>query len=376
MPGSDGSRIGRSRKIQLLLVTHNLDKGGAEEITLTCARLLDKSLFSVAVSCFEYGTVANEIRKIPEVHVFHIAARSRIRRLIALWGIARKLRPSIVHNVACWYGLLVGRLTGAKTIEMIQTTYQWFNWHERLRYGLYLLLARKIIAVSDAVAAFTVNFFPFTSREKFETIYNSVEMDRFSHAPPATNLKNTLGISLESCIVGFIGRLTEQKGVEYLIEAVSLINDPSLSVSVVIVGDGERREELKEMTKRKGLENVHFVGYRRDIPELLSLFDIFVLPSLWEGLPVVVVEAMAAGKPVVATRVSGSTEAVVENVTGFLVDPRDPGQLSEQLLKLIRDPELRQRMGAEGRSRAVNVFSARTMIEKTTHLYNKLLEQR
>jgi glycosyltransferase involved in cell wall biosynthesis len=123
-------------------------------------------------------------------------------------------------------------------------------------------------------------------------------------------------------------------------------------------------------------EDVIFTGIRQDVPNILGLLDVFVLPSLWEGLPIALLEAMAAGLPVVATAVGGTPEVVVEGETGFLVPPRDPEALAEAILRLLREPDLRRRMGEAGRKRVAEHFSVEQMVQKTEALYEHLLAEK
>jgi glycosyltransferase involved in cell wall biosynthesis len=360
-------------KTSILFVTTNLDKGGAEEITLTYARQLDRSRFTVTVVCLHGGVISEEIGAIPGVSVIEVRTRSRIGRFLRILGIARRVKADVIHNQACWYGLLVGALVRARRVETIQNLYQWLNWHERLRYGLYLRLADRIIAVSAAVSDFTREFFPFVPASRMLVIFNSIDVSRFHRSRGEEDIRE---YGLEGrMVIGFLGRLTEQKGLPYLLSAAAEIGRLYPEVLFMIVGDGDLGPQLREQAGRERLTNVVFAGYQRDVPRFLSLFDVFVLPSLWEGLPVAVVEAMAAGKPVVATRVGGTPEAVVDGTTGYIVEPRSVPQLVGRLGDLIRNPELRRRLGRAGRERVMEYFSASTMVKRTEELYLDLVKK-
>jgi glycosyltransferase involved in cell wall biosynthesis len=360
-------------KTNILFVNTNLDTGGAEEITLTYCRLLDKDRFTVTVVCLHGGVVAEEIGRIPGINVVEVKTRSRIGRFLKTLRIARQANADVVHNQASWYGLLVGTLVRARRVETIQNVYHWLNWHERLRYGLYLRLADRIIAVSEAVSEFTRSFFPFVPTARMTVIFNSIDASRFQ-VPPRQEDTEEFGLHRKT-VIGFLGRLTEQKGLPYLLSAASEIGRTHPEVRFLIVGDGELGQKLREEAARKGLTNVVFAGFQRDIPRFLSLFDIFVLPSLWEGLPVAVVEAMAAAKPVVATRVGGTPEAVVDGITGYIVEPRNVQQLVRRLTELIQDRGLRERMGMAGVQRVKEHFNASTMVSRTEELYMDLLKR-
>ncbi len=364
------------RPINLLFTTYHLNQGGIEQIILTYAKGLDSKKYKITVACLEGGTIAKEIAALPGISVNVIQTKSRLMRFLEFLSIARTTKPIIVHNQACWYGLFIGALVGARRVEMIQSVYEWLNWHERFRYGIYCLFADKIVAVSEAVRKFTLKSFPFMSPLKFSVIYNSVDPEMFASANKGIALREKHEMPMQDVIVGFLGRLTKQKGVTYLLEAASSIARSKSDCRFVIVGDGELRGELQKQAKDLDLKNIVFVGYQRDVPAYLEMFDIFVLPSLWEGLPVALVEAMAAAKPTVATAVSGTPEVVIDGETGFLVEPKNVDQLADRITRLIEDPSLRKRMGRAARKRVEEKFSAATMIRATEQLYQELLETR
>jgi glycosyltransferase involved in cell wall biosynthesis len=146
---------------------------------------------------------------------------------------------------------------------------------------------------------------------------------------------------------------------------------------VVIVGEGPERARLEAQAAHLGLaEQVHFVGHQQDVRPWLAAFDVCVLSSDWEGMSNAILEAMAAGLPVVATAVGGTPEVVVDGVTGFLVPPRDPQALADAILRLLRDPDLRRRMGEAGRAHVTEHFSVEQMVHKRERLYEELLKEK
>jgi glycosyltransferase involved in cell wall biosynthesis len=358
--------------IRVLLVTANLDTGGVEELIRTLIAGLDRSRFEIAIAFLKTGTVAGEIAKFPDVRSYYIASTSRIVRFFRFWKIARTFRPHVVHNHACWYGLLIGFLAGARRIETVHNCYQWFRPHERLLYGLYCLLANRMIAVSRNVRDFTVKFFPFIRTGILSVVPNAVDVRKFFPLPETTALRNALAITSEEVVIGFIGRLTEQKGIPYLLEALNTLIPPGPPIHCIIIGTGDLEDDLRRQAREVTTARVSFPGFRRDVPACLGLFDIFVLPSLWEGLPMGLLEAMAAERPVVATAVGGSSEAVADGETGYLVEPRNVQQLADRLRTLINDPDLRKRMGSAGRKRVESLYAAEQMVSSTEALYIEL----
>jgi glycosyltransferase involved in cell wall biosynthesis len=170
-----------------------------------------------------------------------------------------------------------------------------------------------------------------------------------------------------------LARLDKQKGLHYLLEAAALIPEAMF----VLAGEGPERPALEAQTRALGLNHrVVFLGYRDDVGDLLASCDLFVLPSLFEGLPLSVLEAMAAGKPVVATAIGGTDEAIVHGETGLLVHPADPVALARAIRTAVSDPVLSQRLGAAGRARAQQEFAAESMVRRITEIYDEILDSR
>jgi glycosyltransferase involved in cell wall biosynthesis len=272
--------------VRLLFTTFHLDQGGVEQVILTYAGGLDRQKYRITVVCLEGGTVATEIGAIAGVDLIVIQTRSRLKRLLEFIAVARKAKPDVVHNHACWYGLLVGWFVGVRRVETVHNVYHWLNWHERLRYGLYLRLADRIIAVSEAVSEFTRSYFPFVPSARMTVIFNGIDPSRFQVSARLEDMQE-FGLHHKT-VIGFLGRLTEQKGLSYLLSAAAEIGRMHPEAQFMIVGDGELGRQLREKVVHEELTNVLFTGFQRDVPRFLSLFDIFVLPSQWEGLPALV----------------------------------------------------------------------------------------
>lgn len=359
-------------RIKLWIVTYHLNTGGVEEVILTYARLLDKKKFSIAVICLEEGVVSKEIAEIGEVDLIYVSTLSRLKRFIHLWSLARHYKPDIIHNHACWYGLVIGGLVGAKRVETIHNTYNWFSWHERIRYSFYLMLAHRVIAVAEEIKTFTLRSFPFMNEKKFEVIYNGVDEQKFVQAPDSSGMRSELHIPQDAPVIGFVGRLTEQKGLRYLLEAAVQLRSSSPGIYFVIVGDGELRNDLQRLSESLELSNVIFTGFHRDVKKYMCMFDALMLPSLFEGLPVTLLEAMAVGMPVIASRVGGIPEVLKDGVTGFLVEPQNVQQLVQKTEEMIKEPNKRTAMGLAAKELFTKKFSAAAMVKYTEDLYLRL----
>ena len=214
-------------------------------------------------------------------------------------------------------------------------------------------------------------------RFRVTCIRNGIDLDGRSILTDRWRTRNELGIDSETCLIGTIGRLTPVKGIPYLLDAARILLRQGANVKVLVVGDGSIRQDLLAQAGNLGVgERVVFLGHREDTDVLLQALDIFVLPSLSEGIPMALLEAMAASRPIVASRVGGVPEIVEDGFEGFLVEPMDVNGLAERCLQLIDSPELARKMGEQGRKRVERDFSATAMADRVALVYKELLVPR
>jgi glycosyltransferase involved in cell wall biosynthesis len=233
----------------------------------------------------------------------------------------------------------------------------------------------RVVASAKSVREFYVRQV-HANPTKVEVIYNAVDWAQLQTTTGRHEMRASLGLPSEAPVAGVIARLTEQKGHRYLFEA--LAHSPELGgMHLVVVGDGELREDLRQRAQALGVASrVHFVGVRRDLGDLLHAMDVFVLPSLWEGLPLSLVLAMGAGVPVVATNVAGVPEVVEDGRTGLLVPPADAPALGRALARLVTDPALGQRLGPAARAAVRTRFGMDGYVASVAALYDRLLIER
>lgn len=210
---------------------------------------------------------------------------------------------------------------------------------------------------------------------KYVTIHNGIDPDRFTAGRRLTG--SELGLQEKLPVIGTVCRLSEpEKGLTVLLQAMARLAEPSGSpgCQLIIVGEGPSSKRLRDLGEELGVAPwVRFVGARRDVADLLPLTDVFVLPSLSEGFGIAIVEAMAAGRPVVATAVGGIPEIVLQGETGLLVPPGDPGALAGAVRQLLEQPDRAAAMGAKGRQRARERFSIATVVRRHEDLYETLI---
>jgi glycosyltransferase involved in cell wall biosynthesis len=245
---------------------------------------------------------------------------------------------------------------------------QWRYWLNRFTHPL----ADRVTCVSQQVADFVAREVGIPSEETV-VIPNGVDLHRFDRLPAKQEVRRTLGLPNDELLVGTVTRLNPVKRLDVLLRAVAALE----GVHTVIVGDGPERRQLEAMADQLGLaDRVHLVGHQQDVRPWLAALGVFVLSSDWEGMSNALLEAMAAGLPIVATAVGGVPEVVVDDATGLLVPPGDPNALAEAITRLLRDPDLRRTMGQAGRARVVQHFSIDETVRLTEELYTTLLEEK
>lgn len=314
------------------------------------------------------------------VHPMVIRHDADIRMVWQLRDLFRRLTPDIAHMHllhADLYGIPGAKLARVPVIVTSRHNDNAFRRRfpvRQINQGLWRLVDAGI-AISESIARFAreVEGAPI---DKVHRIYYGLDFD--PHAVDRNEsrrtLRHDLGLAAETPLVGIVCRLVEQKGVVYGLRAFQRVATAS-PAHLVIAGDGPLRAALEAEARTLGIaERVHFLGWRDDVPQLMAALDIFLLPSLWEGFGLVLLEAMAQQTPVVASAVSAIPEIVNDGQTGLLTPPRDVDALAGALLTLFNDLPIARHLGLMGQERLETTFSARAMIEATHRLYSNLLK--
>lgn len=371
-----------TERVNVLLLITELNVGGAERLLGQIAPRLSRQRYRVSVAClYGAGPVADDLRA-AGVPVIDLGMRGKwdLRVIGRLLRLLREERVHILHAHlihANLLGALVGRL--ARVPVVVATRHNvdiggaWREWANRWLRGW----RDAVVAVSDQVRWVEIERSGIDPARVI-LIRNGVPIEPFaSPDPTATDrLRRKWKIPPTSPVIGTLARFDEQKGHVVLLEAMARVLQRRPRARALLVGEGPLRQAVEQKAHALGLSHaVVLTGLRRDVPQVLALLDLFVLPSLWEGLPVSVLEAMAAGRPVVATRVGGVPEAVEHGVTGLLVPPRDPRALAAAIIRLLEDAELRRSMGRAGRERVEQQFSIAATVRRTEALYERLLRQ-
>ncbi len=214
-------------------------------------------------------------------------------------------------------------------------------------------------------------------RKSFSVISQAIDLEKFKIDVDTRRVREELGIARDTVIISVVARLVQQKGHIHTIEAIEKLIQKTQDFVVLFIGDGNLEAALKAEVKKRGLQDYFkFLGYRKDIPELMHITDILLLTSLWESLGLVFVEANACGVPAIGPDIPGVRYAIDDGATGYLIDSRNPGQVAEKVYELINDPEKRRRMGKAGKERAQRLFALERLVTETEELYSSLLNKK
>ena len=318
---------------------------------------------------------------------------SPVRDLIATLRLARLIRrerPDILHThtaKAGTVGRVAARLAGRRRPPIVVHTFHGHvlrGYFGRARSLLFRFLERwlathttALIAVSPQVRDDLVAL-GIAPRERFVVIRLGIELDERVAAEQNGRLESRryLGIPEGRFAVGWIGRMTAVKRTDDVLVAFKRVRDSGVDACLCMVGDGPDRPQLEQRAHELGVvRDTLFLGYQEDVAQFYAAFDALVLPSSNEGTPVSAIEALAAGRPVVATRVGGVPDVVREGEDGFLVESGDTDELADRLVRLARDPRLRAQMGKRGRERVLPRYAVARLVEDVDRLYRELLSE-
>jgi len=378
------------KRIKVVHLITMLELGGAQEITLHQLAHLDRERYEPVLVAGSGGILDEAARQLPGVRVHFVPRLVRQVRpgkdlgaLLDLRRILREERPRIVHTHSSKAGIL-GRWAARQAgVPVIVHSIHGFGFNDHQPWPVrraFVLAERAAGRVTSGFTADAADNFVKGRREGVlhgrpeQVIRCAVRPERFAPAPDAVaDLRRELEIPDNHLVVGMVGCLKPQKAPVDFVRASARVAEQCPETSFFLAGDGVLRPAVESALREHGLGNrFRLLGWRDDVPLLLQLADVVALSSLWEGLPRVFPQAMACGRPIVANRVDGAHEAVADSENGFLVEPGRPELLAEQIVRLLRDEPLRQRMGARALE-LVEPFTVERMMIDLEAFYERLM---
>jgi glycosyltransferase involved in cell wall biosynthesis len=387
------------RKIRVLQLIDTFSVGGAEKIVLSLAAKTDRDRFEV-IPCalFRSGPLEAEMKAAGIAYrILGLPRRSvltgplflaDLRRIVtAVTEIIRQLSIDILHTHlthSTLVGVLATRESNGPPVCATAHNITLQNRRGRLSprawlmyYGIRATFSRvdRIIAVSEKVAQAVQRYAGIPS-DRITTIVNGIDPDRFQSPQSRSELRQKLNFPMDRPVLVSVGRLTRQKGYPHLLAGLALV-PPEERPLTVVVGDGPDRQNLELKTRTLKLANdVRFLGNRQDIAALLAAADIFVLASLWEGLPLALLEAMASRLPSVVTAVGENPNVIEDGKSGILIPSADEPALAEAVRRLLREPLQRKKMGQAARERFDRHYGLPRFIDAHESLYEEMLIER
>jgi glycosyltransferase involved in cell wall biosynthesis len=362
--------------LKVLHLIPTLDRSGAEKQLVLLATGLPRDRFAVEVAALtRLGPLKSELEA-AGVPVTVLGKRFKVDPLLLL-RLTRFLRAKRFDVVQTWifaantYGRVASRLAGIPVVVVTEMAVDlWKGRAERWVDRQLGPWCDQLVGNSHAVVQFYHDL--GIPEHRLVMIYSGA----CDEEPPGVDhraVRTGFGFEPEAPLVLFAGRLAQQKRVDDLLKALDLLQHIQPDIRTLIAGDGPLRDQLEEMAHAYHLDSrIRFLGHREDVPTLLAAADVIVLPSLYEGLPNVVLEAMRFRKPVVATAAPGTTEAVIDGQTGLLVPVGDTMRLARAIRDVVRDPALARRLGETGRAYVESHFGADAMVAQFGELYERI----
>ncbi|SHM58478.1 Glycosyltransferase involved in cell wall bisynthesis [Caldanaerovirga acetigignens] len=361
---------------KVLHVITDTNIGGAGRYLLNLLSAWDESRYSVAVACPAGGELEKRLKDLGvKVYLLKGGEKSfKILHLVQILGIIAREKVDLIHTHASLSGRIAGRLLGRRVV----LTRHWMGkksemgiFRPLINRIFYQLLTDRVIAVSRAVKVSLMEI--GVPAWLIKTVYNGIDVPNISGN--CGKLRKELNMPERIPLIGMIGRLVPEKGHEYAIRAMPEVLKKFHDTRLVLVGDGPFRPYLEDLCGKVGVKDkVVFLGFRKDVEEIAIDFDVILMPSLSEGLPLALLESMALGKPVVASEAGGIPEIIKDGENGVLVPPKDEGALAEKIIRLLTSNEMREKLGENARQTVLSKFTAKIMAENTMRIYDELLK--
>ncbi len=371
---------GNFMPVKVLYIHGIAELGGAEMDLLSFVQGLNREEFQAIVACPAQGPLRQELQAlhVPVCEV-RLPAWRKLRdvlripkSVLALVRLIRKWQVDVVHVNDYWWapvGWLASRICKVPCIVHIRQQIE-----PRRIKQYWLSKPDQLLAVSENIRSVAID--AGVKPQRIQLVYSGIHLTCQFDAVDTTSVRRQHHLKPDRPVIGSVANLFPRKGHEYLLEALVEVRKEIPDIYCFIVGEGDHRyqEKLHEIVQMRGLQRcVTFSGFQKNVMEYVAAFDVFVLPSVLEGFGIVLLEAMALKKPIVASRVGGIPEVVEDGVMGLLVPPGDPKSLARALVRLLRDPSTRFRMGQAGRQRLETYFTLEQTMAKIQGLYRSLV---
>ena len=345
--------------------------GGGQWSLFYLIKHLNKDTFHPVVLCLEEGELAEKMRRVGADVILLKMGRMRhlnpfvVKRLIS---IIKKMHIALIHtdsSTETFYAGIAARTMGIPLLWHIRVSErEWFV------NRVLSLLSIRLILVANTIAQ---RFEWLKNSNKIIVVHNSIDLEEFDNFPASSSIRKELNINKKAVLLGCIGRVEKRKGQEYLISAMRHVD----SAKLLLVGRGEEEyvNRIQSLCEEFNIsDRIIYTGYRNDIPSLLREIDILVFPTITEGLSRIILEAMAATKPVVVTEAGGNPEAVVDGVTGYIVPTKNAALLAARINELVENKDRRTTMGQAGRKRVEELFTIQQHVRSIQEVYRDVLE--
>ena len=353
----------------ILYVSHEASLTGAPKCLYALIKRINQKKYHPIFFSPYQGPLIKKLRDIGvETIVFKKNITLNLKRLI------REKSIDLVHvnTIVSTYGAFAGKLARKKVLWHIHEDISKGLWNRFLRQ-LIRVLSDRIVVVSDRIHR------SFGNKNKVTTIHNGIDIKEFVKDMEGDTIKQEFDLNKNFPIIGVIGSISPAKGHKYFLKALVEVERKYPKVATLIVGESPPvfrrwRGRMEELVKRIGLkERVIFTGLREDISQIMAALDIFVLPSVYEAFGLVLLEAMAFKKPIIASNVGGIPEIVEDGITGLLVPPGDPESLAKAIIEITQHPKEAMKLGERGRERVKRYFSLDVYVQKIEKVYKEIL---
>ena len=371
------------KKIKIChIVSGDLWAGAEAQLTTTLECLLDYEILDISVIVLNEGVLANKLQSLGiKVYIIDEKKNSFLKIIYKVFKLFNKIQPHIVHShrykenlITAILGILFRKM---KQIRTQHTTFTSLGSQDNIKMWIYrkidmitaTLFADKVIAVSEAIYRQVSDC---TRADRAVTIHNYVDPEKIRKAAEYQEAINW--DTNDAFFIGTAGRLVDIKGLKYLVNAAKIICEEISNIKFIIAGTGPLYSELeKQIQDYKLVNKVILTGFRKDIISIINKLDVFIMPSLYEGIPMALLEAMALGKPVIASNVGGIPEIIENKISGILIEPEDEQIIFDECINLYKNKELRNKLGANAFKRIKGKFYSQSKIEQLLSVYTDIM---